>query len=105
LVFRTLTGLPPKTVFPAMIVPQRNPDRLVWPFLTDVDFVQGPLPGVGSYTVSGAGSLFLAGALDISADNPLPGTGMYYLVKPRGTCGSWQTAPGAEPLRDAFLPP
>ena len=39
----------------------------------------------------------------MAMDSPAAGGGMYYMVRELG-CGSWQTALGAEPGRDADLP-
>ena len=50
------------------------------------------------------GSLTGATSLDVTGDGASPGEGFYYLVKLAGDCGSWQTAPDAEPARDAALP-
>ena len=58
---------------------------------------------MSSYATIADGLLLSATSLDISADAPLGGSGLYYLVAPPG-CGSWQTVPGAEPQRDAELP-
>jgi hypothetical protein len=76
---------------------------LIWDDPADVRFVKGDLGAVATYTTTADGTLSAATALDISADAPAPGDGLYYLVKPEN-CGSWQTAPGAEPARDAALP-
>ena len=58
---------------------------------------------VSAYTATGDGTLLGGTSLDISADSPAVGGGLYYVVMPLG-CGSWQTSPGAEPGRDAGLP-
>jgi len=76
-------------------------NRLTWPDPSDVRYVKGDLPLVGSYATIEEGVLLAATTLDISADNPATGDGLYYLVRPEG-CGSWQTV-GAEPDRDATL--
>jgi len=92
------------------IFPQRlsatGPDTLVWSTAADVRWRKGDLDalhGPAGYDATGAGSLWNAMSLDISADEPAPGSGVYYLVREQG-CGSWQTVPGAEPGRDAELP-
>ena len=69
----------------------------------DVRWVKGDLGQVSSYATSGQGWLSAATSMDISADMPVPGEGLYYVVKPTG-CGSWQTSPGAQPGRDPELP-
>ena len=81
------------------------PDRnsLIWSTAGDIRYVRGDLSGVSSYTTFDDGSAQGATSLDISVDNPGPGTGMYYVVKPLG-CGSWQTSAAAQPARDAGLP-
>ena len=81
----------------------QNRDSLVWAAPADVHFVKGDLAGVATYQTTAEGSLVAATMLDISLDDPAPGTGLYFVLKPSG-CGSWQTEPGAEPDRDASLP-
>jgi len=51
-------------------------------------------------------NLDLAGSGSSFTDNSTPPSGYWYLVKPdcAQPSGSWQTAPGAEPDRDASLP-
>ena len=66
-------------------------------------FVKGDLADVSSYTVTDIGTVLNTSSLDISSDNPGAGNAIYYLVRLLG-CGSWQTGPGAEPLRDDALP-
>ena len=56
-----------------------------------------------AYTTTEDGVMAAVSSLDISADTPAIGGGFYYVVKPLG-CGSWQTAPGAEPGRETGLP-
>ena len=71
---------------------------------------KGPLAGVDSYATSatansGSGGLSV-GFLDISGDSPSPGTGVYYVFRSTGSggnCGSWQTAIGAEAVRDTVV--
>ena len=76
---------------------------LAWASPDHVQYVKGPLAGVGSYTVTGTGDLPDATSLDISMDLTGPGGGFYYLIRPLA-CGSWQTDTGAEPVRDTTLP-
>ena len=78
-------------------------DNLVWSGAQAVRFVRGPLAAVSTYTTTSDGELLGASGLDISGDDPGPGSGFYYLVRPLG-CGSWQSSPGVEPGRDAALP-
>jgi hypothetical protein len=77
---------------------------LGWGAASDVEFVRGDLDAASAYVVSGGGTLAGATGLDLSADDPAAGSGLFYLVRFGGTCGSWQTTPGAEPARDAALP-
>jgi hypothetical protein len=76
---------------------------LTWTTAMDVRWCKGDLSGLSSHTTTGEGSLYAATSVDISMDSPTPGHGFYYLVREQG-CGSWQTALGAEPGRDAQLP-
>ena len=78
-------------------------DSLVWTTPVDIQFIKGPLAGVAGYATSQNGSIAATSALDISKDDPLPGDGVYYLVRPLG-CGSWQTTIGGQPGRDTGLP-
>ncbi|HKQ63317.1 MAG TPA: VCBS repeat-containing protein [Candidatus Polarisedimenticolaceae bacterium] len=75
----------------------------VWPSPLDVRFVRGNLAGVGGYALDWTGQSPLAVSF---VDNtlPLPGSGLYYLVRPDCPAGSWQTGPGGEPGRDLVLP-
>jgi hypothetical protein len=73
---------------------------LVWSSPADIRWFKGDLTGLSSYVMSAEGSLFGATSLDISADNPASGTGLYYLVRGQGPCDGWQTSLGAEPERD-----
>jgi hypothetical protein len=77
--------------------------ELVWSTATDCRYVRGTLASVSSYGVTTEGWLTGASSLDISADQPGPGSASYYLLRP-SSCGSWQTAIGEEPGRDAALP-
>jgi hypothetical protein len=77
-----------------------NPSTLSWALPADVDVVRGPLSHMGLYASWGRGSLLSATSLDISTDNPGPGQGFYYLLKPSDPCGSWQSTVGFEPQRD-----
>jgi hypothetical protein len=78
-------------------------DSLEWTSPTDVRFVKGNLADVNTYATTGEGVRLGATSLDISADSPAAGTGLYYIVRPE-LCGSWQTSPAAEPERDVMLP-
>lgn len=74
-----------------------------WDPAADVLWVRGDLGGVGGYAVDSGGALANA---DTLTDGTLPGagTGFYYLLRPDCAVGSWQTAAGSEPGRDAVLP-
>lgn len=85
-----------------LIAPDKN--SLTWENVEDVVFVQGPVSGVSSYTWTDSGLLAGADSIDTSSYSPAPGEGRYYAVRYPDTCGSWQTAPGNEPERDATLP-
>ena len=76
-------------------------DTLSWGTPDHARFVKGDLAAVSSYLITGTGELPEATSLDISSDNPSPGDGLYYLIRSLA-CGSWQTAPGAEPGRDVL---
>ncbi len=89
-------------VFPHMIT-AADKNTLEWLAPEDVKFAKGDLAAVGTYTTTGDGFWMGATTLDISADNPAPGNGLYYVVKPLG-CGGWETSAGAEPGRDGSLP-
>jgi CSLREA domain-containing protein len=81
------------------------PDKqtFAWSTPADVSYASGDLTTVSTYTASVTGTRFGATGLSTAADAPLPGSGLYYLVKPLG-CGSWQTPLGSEPGRDSGLP-
>lgn len=81
-----------------------SPQALSWGAPADIDHVRGPLDQVSSYAMSEYGTLEAAVALDIGSDDPAIGEGMYYLVQYPAPCGTWQSAPGAEPRRDEVLP-
>jgi parallel beta-helix repeat protein len=76
-------------------------NTLGWTDPSDANWLKGPIAEVGTYATTGGGVLAGAATLDISADNPGAGTGLYYLLRP-SDCGSWQTSPGAEPDRDTL---
>ena len=76
---------------------------LIWDSPADVFWARGDLSGVSSYQVTDTGTLIGSSSLDITFDNPPPGSGSFYLVRP-DQCGGWQSAPGAEPDRDQSLP-
>jgi parallel beta-helix repeat protein len=78
-------------------------NTLGWTTPADIRFAKGDLADIATFTTTDDGWMLGASSLDLSADVPGPGDGLYYLVKPLG-CGSWQTAMGAEPDRDAGLP-
>jgi len=78
-----------------------NGAQLCWDDFADVDWVRGPLSGVGSYTTDiGPISDTAVRCID-DTDALVVGNGFYYLVKESGGCttGIWETAPGAEPGR------
>jgi hypothetical protein len=76
---------------------------LMWPFAADVRWVRGELSSLSAYAVVASGSAGAATFLDVKTDVPMVGTGFWYLVRLAGPCGSWQSAPGNEPGRDAVL--
>ncbi|MCP3981020.1 MAG: exo-alpha-sialidase [bacterium] len=76
---------------------------LSWGAPRDVRFAKGPLDNVRNYGVFTNGNLAGASGLDLSADNPAVGQGLYYIVR-AAVCGSWQTLFGDQPERDADLP-
>jgi hypothetical protein len=90
------------TAFGQTITAQ-DTNTLIWTTPADVRWRKGNLAGLSGYVTAGAGSLYAATSLDISADSPGSGAGMYYVVRELG-CGSWQTELGTEPGRDADLP-
>ena len=78
-----------------------DPSVLDWAEIADVDYVKGDLSQVASYSSLVRGALPGTTFLDISNDNPAPGTGLFYLVKRSSPpCGSWQTSAGTETDRD-----
>jgi hypothetical protein len=85
-----------------ILAPDTN--TLVWPVAVDVTWVKGDLALIDGYDVIASGSLTGVTSFDISADNPGADSGLYYLVRPPGACGSWQTVAGEEPQRDIALP-
>ena len=85
-----------------ILAPDRN--QLIWAGPADVELARGDLASVSSYGVTDSGTLDGATEMDISGDAPAAGAGLYYLVRYAHGCGSWQTAPGAEPDRDLVLP-
>jgi hypothetical protein len=90
------------TIFPETVTAPDG-DTLAWTTAKNVRWCTGDLDGLSSYTTTGAGSVNDATSLDISADSPAPGAGVYYMVREQG-CGSYQTQPGGEPGRDVRLP-
>lgn len=89
-------------VFPYALLAS-DEDHLAWGGATDVRWVKGSLSQVGSYPTVASGTMIGASGLDIAADQPAAGAGLYYLVRPL-ICGSWQSTPGSEPGRDSSLP-
>jgi len=80
-------------------------NTLTWDSGRAATWVKGDLGQVASYAVSGSGQTQPgAGFLDVSHDNPQPGSGLYYLVKYPSPCGTWQTRPGDQAARDQLLP-
>jgi hypothetical protein len=72
---------------------------------SDIDFIKGPLSHVATFVTTLRASDDKAIMIDISGDNPGPGNGYFYLIKPSASpCGSWQSAIDAEPERDARIP-
>jgi CSLREA domain-containing protein len=86
-----------------MIVASEDEEWMTWPTPADVHYAKGDLAGVAAHETFDDGWRMNVDALDISMDEPAPGTGIYYLVRPLG-CGSWQTEIGAEPERDDDMP-
>jgi hypothetical protein len=74
-----------------------------WDSPADVVHVRGPLPQVGGYAVDLVETLQAAQQVT-DATAPAGGAGFYHLVRHDCPSGSWQSAPGAEPGRDAALP-
>ena len=85
------------------IIELLDANTLAWSAPSDVRWVMGDVAGLSTYATTDGGSLTAATTLDISTDNPAPGTTLYYLLRTQ-TCGSWQTAPAAQPPRDTTLP-
>jgi hypothetical protein len=90
--------------FDEMIVASA-PNTFSWTVPQDIDWVRGDLAFLRFYATNGGGAKRQA---DSMTDRTEPGVdqGFYYLIKLGGMCegGSWQTVPGAEPLRDSLLP-
>lgn len=63
---------------------------------------QFSLADVAIYGITATGELPGATTVDLSGDTPPAGEGLYYLVRSLA-CGSWHTAPAAEPPRDVAL--
>ena len=93
----------PLEAFGEAILAAADGNSLFWTTPANVRFTKGELAAVGSYAPTGGGPLVAATSIDVSADAPGPGTGLWYLVRPE-PCGSWQTALGAEPGRDDGAP-
>ena len=83
-----------------------------WPLATagaGIPFVRGDLAAVSSLTTNGSGTAN-GDSLDVSADLPGPGSGLYYLLRGEGRfCNenSWTSGGSGEadtPGRDAVLP-
>ncbi|HXV75729.1 MAG TPA: thrombospondin type 3 repeat-containing protein [Candidatus Polarisedimenticolaceae bacterium] len=75
-----------------------------WSTAADVRYVRGTLSELPLYTYEETGTLASAVALAVAGDSPAAGDGFWYLVRYAGSCGHWQSAPGAEPARDLALP-
>ena len=90
-------------VFPEnILLLDRN--NLAWSTPADIAFVKGNIANLPTYRAWVRGVQTQATSLDASNDQPAPGEGVFYLVKLSGPpCGSWQTAPGAEPSRDVLI--
>ncbi len=78
-------------------------DTFRWTSPADVRWRKGDIADFPAYGTLAAGSLLQATSLDVSADAPGPGQGVYYLVRELG-CGSWQSQIGSTPGRDRDLP-
>lgn len=94
----TCTGSP--VVFPESIFLSSGGLAITWTSVQDVDFIRGPLSRVANYTPLGMGHHPAVMSIDVSADIPTAGSGIFYLVKPAEPCGSWQSTSGAQPQRD-----
>ena len=79
----------------------QDKNTLSWGTPDHARFVKGDLTDVSSYLITATGELPMAMSLDISADHPGAGAGLYYLIRSLA-CGSWQTTPGAEPGRNVL---
>jgi len=89
-------------VFPQTVLAS-DKDHLSWGSAADVRWVKGDLAEVDSHSTIADGELLVASGLDIAGDQPVPGSGLYYLVRAL-ICGSWQSNLGNEPGRDSSLP-
>ena len=78
-------------VFPEPIVAP-DKDTLTWVTLGDYQYVKGALTDVHEYPILAIGSLGAASQLDVSSDQPLPGKGFFYLLKPMGQWTAKQLA-------------
>jgi hypothetical protein len=87
----------------AHTITAQDKNTLLWSGPDDIRFARGDLADASTYTTTDDGFLLGVSSLDISADSPEPGSGLFYVVKPLG-CGSWQTSLGAEPGRESGLP-
>jgi hypothetical protein len=78
---------------------------IVWDTPAAVDYVWGYLSQVADYGELATWTHDAVTSVPAGTFFPIPEQGdTYHLIKPAGRCGSWQTAPGAEPERDAVLP-
>jgi hypothetical protein len=88
----------------AVLFPQtvraESRDRFGWGTATELRWARGPLGSVMNYTTDATGTLADA-ATFADPETPAEGSGFYYLFAPDCPGRSYQTAPGAEPARDA----
>ena len=89
-----------------------DPDTLAWAYPVDGSFATGDLATVATYAAGDSGGFTAATSLDISNDDPAPGTGSWDLMKSVGGGGTacnevstWTSGgPGELPGRDTALP-
>ena len=75
---------PDPCVFHTVRAPDRN--TFQWLQAADIDMVRGPLARVRAYKINQLRRDFGVTEVDVSADNPAPGEGFYYLFKHLTTC-------------------
>ena len=73
-------------LFQTIIAPDNV--TLAWSDPADGDHARGDLATVSSYVADSSGSFNAATSLDIAGDNPVPGTGIWYLIKSAGIGGA-----------------